>query len=65
LGQGLSLAAIGRRFDLHEATLSYWVKKHGLQAANQGKHRARGGLTRDELERWSKKARRSRRSPRR
>jgi transposase len=50
LGQGLSLAAIGRRFDLHEATVSYRVKKHGLQAANRGKHRARGGLTRDELE---------------
>jgi len=50
LGQGLSLAAIGRRFDLQEATVSYWVKKHGLQAVNHGKHRARGGLTRDELE---------------
>jgi transposase-like protein len=50
LGQGLSLGEIGRRFDLHEATVGYWVKKHGLQAVNQGKHAARGGLARAELE---------------
>jgi transposase-like protein len=50
LGQGLSLAAIGRRFDLHEATVSYWVKKHELQAVNQGKYAARGGLSQAELE---------------
>jgi hypothetical protein len=30
--------------------VSYWVKKHGLQAVNQGKHAAKGGLARDELE---------------
>ncbi len=51
LGQGRSLAEIGRRFELHEATVGYWVKKHGLEAANRGKHAARGGLDRDELER--------------
>jgi transposase len=34
LGRGLSLAEIGRRFDLHEATVSYWVKKHGLEAVH-------------------------------
>jgi transposase len=50
LGQGLSLAAIGRRFDVHEATVSDWVKKHGLQAVNHAKHVAKGGLTRAELE---------------
>jgi transposase len=50
LGRGLSLAEIGRRFDLHEATVSYWVKKHGLQAANLDKHVARGGIEREELE---------------
>ena len=50
LGQGLSLAAIGRRFDLHEATVGYWVKKHGLRAVNHGKYAARGGLARGELE---------------
>jgi transposase len=50
LSQGHSLAEIGRRFDRHEATVGYWVKKHGLQAVNHGKHSAKGGLARDELE---------------
>jgi transposase len=50
LGQGLSLAEIGRRFGLHESTVGYWVEKHGLQAINRGKHVARGGIARGELE---------------
>lgn len=50
LGHGLSLAEIGRRFELHEATVSYWVKKHGLEAANHAKHAARGSIGQDELE---------------
>jgi transposase len=50
LGQGLSLAEIGRRFGKHEATVGYWVKKYGLQAANRDKHVARGGLAREDLE---------------
>jgi transposase len=50
LGQGLSLSEIGRRVGLHEATVSYWVKKHGLQAVNHGKHAGRGGLAREDLE---------------
>jgi transposase len=49
LGQGLSLAEIGRRFGRHEATVSYWVKKYGLEATNHSKHVAKGGLARDEL----------------
>jgi transposase len=49
LGQGLSLAEIGRRFGRHEATVSYWVKKYGLGAANRAKHGSKGGLTRDQL----------------
>jgi transposase len=51
LAQGLSLAEIGRRVDLHEATVSYWVKKYGLRPANQGKYAARGPLKREELQR--------------
>jgi transposase len=50
LGQGLSLAEIGRRFDRHEATVSYWLKKYGLEAVNQGKHAARGGIAKQDLE---------------
>jgi len=49
LGQGLSLAEIGRRVGRHEATVSYWLKKHGLEAANQGMYEAKGGLSREEL----------------
>jgi transposase len=50
LERGLSLAEIGRRFDRHEATVSYWVRKHGLEAVNRQKHAARGGLSREDLE---------------
>ena len=50
LGRGVSLAEIGRRFGLHEATVAYWVKKHGLEAANRDKHAARGGIAREDLE---------------
>jgi len=49
LNQGLSLAEIGRRVGKHEATVAYWVQKHGLQATNREKHAARGGLSREEL----------------
>jgi transposase len=50
LAEGLSLAEIGRRHGLHESTVGYWAKKHGLKAAQQEKHAARGGLMREELE---------------
>lgn len=50
LNGGLSLAEIGRRCGKHEATVAYWVEKHGLRAANRDKHAARGGLSREDLE---------------
>lgn len=50
LAQGLSLADIGRRFGRSESTVAYWVKKHGLEAVNHEKHRARGGVALDELQ---------------
>jgi transposase len=50
LGQGLSLAEIGKRCELHESTVGYWVEKHGLKAVNRDKYAARGGLQREELE---------------
>lgn len=50
LGDGLSLAEIGRRFELHEGTVAYWVDKHGLQAVNREKHAAKGPLVRSRLE---------------
>ncbi|HEX5308217.1 MAG TPA: helix-turn-helix domain-containing protein [Solirubrobacteraceae bacterium] len=50
LGQGLSLAEIGRRFDRHEATVSYWMKKYGLEAVRREQHAARGSIDRQQLE---------------
>jgi transposase len=49
LGQGLSLAEIGRRFGLHESTVGYWVEKHGLEAVHRERSAARGGLGRRQL----------------
>jgi len=50
LGQGLSLAQIGSRTGLHESTVGYWVKKHGLRPVNRDRCLARGGLARTQLE---------------
>ena len=50
LAQGLSLAEIGRRFDVHESTVSYWIARHGLLAANHARHRSRGAIPREQLE---------------
>ncbi len=49
LSRGLSLAEIGKRFGMHESTVGYWVKKHGLQAGAKDKHAARGALDRTRL----------------
>lgn len=50
LDDGHSLAEIGRRVELHESTVGYWVRRHGLLAVNHGKHAAKGALVRAELE---------------
>jgi transposase len=50
LAHGLSLQAIGRRLGRHEATVAYWVEKHGLEAANRDRHLARGALRKEDLE---------------
>ena len=49
LGEGMSLAEIGRRVALHEATVRYWVTKHGLRAVNRERCVAKGPLTRAQL----------------
>ncbi len=49
LGEGLSLAVIGRRVGRHESTVAYWVERHGLRANGAERHAARGGLSRDLL----------------
>jgi transposase len=50
VGEGLSLAEIGRRVDRHESTVSYWMAQHGLEANGRERHAARGAVTRDELQ---------------
>ena len=49
LSEGLSLAEIGRRFGVHESTVSYWLARHGLQAAYRDKHAPRGPLSESRL----------------
>jgi transposase len=50
LGQGLSLAEIGRRLGVHESTVSYWAQRNALEAVNRDRSAARGGLAREQLE---------------
>jgi DNA-binding CsgD family transcriptional regulator len=49
LGEGLSLAEIGRRMGRHESTVSYWLGKHGLHAAHRSAHAPKGRIARAEL----------------
>jgi transposase len=49
LGEGLSLAEIGRRIGRHESTVSYWVGKYGLEANGRARHAARGPVSREDL----------------
>lgn len=51
LAEGLSLEAIGKRVGKHESTVSYWLKKHGLEAARAEKHAAKGAPSKEEMER--------------
>jgi transposase-like protein len=46
----MSLEAIGKRVGKHESTVSYWLKKHGLEAAGAEKHSPKGGISKAELE---------------
>lgn len=49
LAEGRSLEQIGRMVGKHASTVSYWVRKHGLEAAHRDRHLARGGLPADAL----------------
>ncbi len=50
LAQGLSVEKIAKRFGKNPSTISYWMKKHGLEAPNREKHAAKGGVERGRLE---------------
>ena len=49
LGEGLSLAEIGRQLRRHESTVAYWAGKHELQANGRKRQAAKGALTQAEL----------------
>lgn len=51
LAEGLSLEAIGKKVGKHESTVSYWLKKHGLEAARAEKHASKGAPSKEEMER--------------
>ena len=51
LAEGMSLEAIGKRVGKHESTVSYWLKKHGLEAARAEKYSAKGAPSKEEMER--------------
>ncbi|HEX3435103.1 MAG TPA: helix-turn-helix domain-containing protein [Solirubrobacteraceae bacterium] len=50
LDEGLALAEIGRRVGRHEATVAYWLKRHGLSAVHAETNAPKGGLAKSDLE---------------
>ncbi len=50
LEQGLSIERIAKRFGKDPSTVSYWVKKHGLESPYAKKHAAKGGIEKERLE---------------
>jgi transposase-like protein len=50
LEQGLSVERIAKRFGKDPSTISYWMKKHGLESPYKQKHAAKGGIEREVLE---------------
>lgn len=50
LSEGRSLSEIGAAVGLHESTVGYWMKKHGLAPVGKEKHAAKGGLAQETLQ---------------
>jgi transposase-like protein len=50
LEEGRSIESIAREAARSPSTVAYWVNKHGLTSQQAERHRARGGLTREQLE---------------
>lgn len=47
---GRSIQSLAQEIGRDASTVSYWVRKHGLQSAHAERHAARGGLAREALE---------------
>jgi transposase-like protein len=50
LESGRSIESIARETGKSASTVASWVDKHGLTSQHAARHRARGGLTREQLE---------------
>lgn len=50
LERGMSLDSIGELVGKHPSTVSYWLKKHGLEASKAERHAPRGGIDKGQLE---------------
>ena len=50
LEEGRSLEWIAREVGKSASTVAYWARKFGLESEHREKHRARGGLDREQLE---------------
>jgi hypothetical protein len=50
LAKEMSLDAIGQLVGRHPSTVSYWLKKYGLEAVNAELHAPKGPLDRVRLE---------------
>jgi DNA-binding transcriptional ArsR family regulator len=44
LAQGMSLDAIGERVGKHPSTVSYWLKKYGLEVHGAARHAPKGEI---------------------
>lgn len=52
LGAGETIAGIAARFGQTEATVAYWIRKHGLATSPVSRYASRGGIDRQQLERF-------------
>jgi transposase len=50
LAEGRSIESIARETGRAASTVAYWVNKHGLSSQHAGRHAARGGIEREQLE---------------
>ena len=51
LAKEMSLGTIAGSVGKHESTVSYWLRKYGLEASQVKKHAAKGPLAKEDLER--------------
>lgn len=50
LARGISVEKIAKRFGKDPSTISYWMKRYDLVSSLRGKHAAKGGIAREQLE---------------